>query len=221
MTNTLIKRKLNFPSSTFLLLVLLLLSACGGNASANTATTLDVASEEQLPESDVIIEQSVDAEENVAEAQSGSDEKTSEDDENVSEEENADATSGENVVQARVAPGFSLGDPQMKSSPAGSFDRNTGEVQVLEFFAYWCPNCKALAPQIHGLEAAYRGEVDFTFLDIDDPANQALKDEFGFYYQPFVLVIDGEGQVHKSWVGGGIDPYEIQTEIERLIEAQG
>lgn len=220
MTNTLINRKLILPASTPLLLVLLLLSACGGNASANTATTLEVASEEQLPESNVVIEESVVAEQNVAETRIESEVEISGDG-NTSGGENTDTASSESGVQARVAPEFSLGDPQMKSSPAGNFDRSTGEVQVLEFFAYWCPNCKALAPQIHGLEAAYEGEVEFTFLDIDDPINQALEDEFGFYYQPFVLVIDGEGHVHKSWVGGGIDPYEIQAEIERLIEAQG
>jgi thiol-disulfide isomerase/thioredoxin len=121
----------------------------------------------------------------------------------------------------RVVPEVSVGSPQLKASQAGYFDRYGEGVKVLEFFAFWCPNCKALASRIHGLEEAYAGEVEFTFLDIDDPANKALKDEYGFYYQPFVLVIDGQGEVHAVWVGGGIDVYEVQAEIERLLTSQG
>ena len=194
--------------------LLFLLSACGGNASSGA-----VAPFEALPVSEV------------DESDSGLGEVVSDSsEENVASEGNAEvSTSEDEVIQAdevsapvaRVAPKFSLGEPQMKSSAAGIFNRASGQIQVLEFFAYWCPNCKALAPRIHGLEAAYAGEVEFTFLDIDDPVNKALKNEFGFYYQPLVLVIDGDGIVHMTWVGGGIDPIAVQAEIERLIALQG
>ncbi len=195
-----------------LLVIFALLSACNGAVSAAPASAIEIASLAQ-PEPET--NNSVDD----AETEDSSAAGNSADGENA---EIADADESENQAQqARVVPEFSLGNPQMKSSEAGVFDRYSGEIQVLEFFAYWCPNCKALAPRIHGLEEAYSGEIEFTFLDIDDPANQALKEEFGFYYQPFVLIIDGAGNVQKTWVGGGIDPFAVQAEIERLIEMDG
>ena len=211
------KRRLIRAFPNWALLILLLLSACGGSANganAETDTSLEVLANTQADESNLPAEEgpSDNNEENVAADSEGAN----------SQAENNEAPADDSVaVLSRVAPEISLGEPQMKSSPAGVFNRATGQIQVLEFFAYWCPNCKALAPRIHGLEAAYEGEIEFTFLDIDNPANQALKDEFGFYYQPFVLVIDGNGNVHMTWVGGGINPLDVQAEIERLIELQG
>jgi hypothetical protein len=55
---------------------------------------------------------------------------------------------------------------------------------------------------VHGLEANYAGKIRFVYLDIDDPANQVAKRDFGFGYQPEFYLLDGSGNVVQKWVGG-------------------
>lgn len=54
---------------------------------------------------------------------------------------------------------------------------------------------------MHGLEAEYGSQIRFTYLDIDNPATQALQTQLGFRVQPHVFLLDGEGQVLKQWFG--------------------
>jgi len=58
-----------------------------------------------------------------------------------------------------------------------------------------------MAPMVHGLEAQYAGKIKFVYLDIDDPANQDAKRDFGFVYQPEFYLLDGQGNVLQKWVG--------------------
>ncbi len=58
-----------------------------------------------------------------------------------------------------------------------------------------------MAPMVHGLEAQYAGKINFVYLDIDDPANQPAKRDFGFVYQPEFYLLDGQGNVLQKWVG--------------------
>lgn len=58
-----------------------------------------------------------------------------------------------------------------------------------------------MAPMVHGLEAQYAGKIGFVYLDIDDPANQVAKREFGFNYQPEFYLLDGDGNLLQKWVG--------------------
>jgi thioredoxin-related protein len=58
-----------------------------------------------------------------------------------------------------------------------------------------------LAPIVHGLEVEYYDRINFVYLDVDDPANESLKDDFEFRYQPQLVLLDGEGQVVQQWIG--------------------
>ena len=58
-----------------------------------------------------------------------------------------------------------------------------------------------MAPMVHGLEAKYFGRIQFTYLDADDPNTMDFQRTLGFYYQPEVYLLDGEGNVLKKWVG--------------------
>lgn len=54
---------------------------------------------------------------------------------------------------------------------------------------------------MHGLEAEYFGKIDFTYLDVDDPANETFKQQFKFVYQPQLILLDGDGQIVQQWIG--------------------
>jgi thioredoxin-related protein len=58
-----------------------------------------------------------------------------------------------------------------------------------------------MAPMVHGLEAKYFGQVNFFFLDADDPATQEYQQKFGFQYQPYFVLLDASGQEVKRWAG--------------------
>ena len=58
-----------------------------------------------------------------------------------------------------------------------------------------------MAPIVHGLEAKYAGQIDFLYLDIDDPRNADAKEQLGFRVQPQFLLLDMDGKVIQEWLG--------------------
>ena len=66
-----------------------------------------------------------------------------------------------------------------------------------------------MAPMVHGLEAKYFGRIQFTYLDADDSLTRDFQSTLGFYYQPEVYLLDGNGNVLKKWVG-----YTTQEQFE-------
>jgi len=93
----------------------------------------------------------------------------------------------------------------------------SGRVQFIEFFAYWCSVCKAMAPTVHGLENMYREQVGFIFLDRDDPATLPLQEQLGYIYQPHFFLLDPDGQVLGEW-RGYVDGSVLQTALVEAID---
>ena len=58
-----------------------------------------------------------------------------------------------------------------------------------------------MAPMVHGLEAEYFGRVKFSYLDADDPHTRDFQRELGFYYQPELYLLDGNGNVLQKFIG--------------------
>jgi len=58
-----------------------------------------------------------------------------------------------------------------------------------------------MAPIVHGLEAEYYNQIDFAFLDIDDPANNDFERKLGFRVQPHFFLVDGNGNIIQQWAG--------------------
>jgi thioredoxin-related protein len=54
---------------------------------------------------------------------------------------------------------------------------------------------------VHGLEQQYGEQVDFVYLDIDDPRNDSFKQQFGYRVQPHIFLLDGSGEIIQQWVG--------------------
>lgn len=69
---------------------------------------------------------------------------------------------------------------------------------------------------MHGLEAEYFGKIDFTYLDVDDPANETFKQQFKFVYQPQLILLDGNGQIVQQWIGP-IPRDEFVTAFDQIL----
>lgn len=80
-------------------------------------------------------------------------------------------------------------------------DLISGEIQFIEFFAFWDGYSKSMAPIVHQLEARYGSEIKFIYLDIDDPATKELKLSLGYIIQPHFFLLDEQGKIIEQWIG--------------------
>lgn len=89
----------------------------------------------------------------------------------------------------------------LEASDPSQVQLASGEIQLVEFFAYWCGVCRNLAPTVHELEAAYSERMNFIYLDIDDSANDPFKEALGYQIQPHLFLIDEHGKIIREWLG--------------------
>jgi hypothetical protein len=71
-----------------------------------------------------------------------------------------------------------------------------------------------MQPVVHGLEEQYGNQIEFVYLDIDDPASDEAKQALGFRFQPHFLLLDEQGAVAQQWLG-----YVVAEDFERAFAA--
>ena len=81
---------------------------------------------------------------------------------------------------------------------------------LVDFWAAWCPPCRAVAPTIEELATQYDGVIKVGKLDIDD--NPRSPSDFGIGSIPTVLLFK-DGNVVERFVG--VQPKE---RYERALE---
>jgi len=89
----------------------------------------------------------------------------------------------------------------------------SGRAQLVEFFAFWSPLSKSMAPVVHLLEDQYGDRINFIYLDIDDPKNSLYKGLMGEKLPPIFFLLDGQGVVQQEWIG-----YVPAAELEDAIQ---
>jgi thioredoxin 1 len=84
---------------------------------------------------------------------------------------------------------------------------------LVDFWATWCPPCRALGPIIDELGDEYKDKVKIAKMDVDQ--NQDVASQFGVMSLPTVLLFK-DGNPIKSMVG--MQPKEkYTTELDQLI----
>ncbi len=74
---------------------------------------------------------------------------------------------------------------------------------VLDFWAEWCPPCRALAPTFEELARKYDGRVRFLKLNVDE--NQQVPQRFGIKGIPTLVFFDGGREVERLVGAAGKD----------------
>ena len=109
-----------------------------------------------------------------------------------------DATQPISITQTGTP---SLVRTQLEASDPATFQLASGQVQFVEFFAYWSPMSQSMAPVVFRLEDRYTGRISFAYLDIDDPANDLFRQLIDDRLPPIYYLLDGGGNVLGEWSG--------------------
>jgi thiol-disulfide isomerase/thioredoxin len=144
---------------------------------------------------------------------------------------------GVGLALGTPAPAAELED--LDGNPVQILDYvEAGKPTLIEIWASWCENCEALQPQMDQIAEQYGDRVNVVavavavsqtqrrvrrHLESHDPGYPYLWDGKGQVVRAYnaattsiVMILDGEGKVAYSGVGGGQD---LLGEIRRILEA--
>ena len=111
------------------------------------------------------------------------------------------------MLTGRPAADFTLksldGEPTQLSSLQG-------KVVVLDFWATWCPPCRAELPSIDKLSSEFAGKVEF--LGVNDEESATVKGFLKKAGYTFPVLMDGKRQVHRTY---GIRAIPVLLVIDR------
>lgn len=94
-----------------------------------------------------------------------------------------------------------MSSPLIKQTSDTSFDADvlqSDKPVLLDFWAEWCGPCKAIAPTLDELAAAYEGKLQIVKMNIDE--NRATPARFGIRGIPTLMVFK-DGQQVATKVG--------------------
>lgn len=85
------------------------------------------------------------------------------------------------------------------------------KLSVIDFWAEWCPPCKALGPVVDQLSVEYAGKVNIGKLDVDNNPEVSMK--YGIRNIPVILFVKGGQVVDK--VVGAVPKHQLVATIEK------
>lgn len=88
---------------------------------------------------------------------------------------------------------------------------------VVDFYATWCPPCRALSPILDRLASEFDGQIRFVKINSDDEPE--LADRYQVTSLPTVLLLDG-GEIRGQF--SGLPPEaQLRQQLRQWLEQRG
>ena len=71
----------------------------------------------------------------------------------------------------------------------------------LEFYAEWCEVCKEMAPKVSALKDEYEKDINFVFLNVDNPKWGNYIEKFQVNGIPQINLFDRKGNLISTFIG--------------------
>ena len=78
---------------------------------------------------------------------------------------------------------------------------SNGKPTYLEFYAEWCEICKEMAPEITELKKDFDNEINFVFLNVDNPKWGKFIKQFNVNGIPQINIIDSSSNLLATLTG--------------------
>lgn len=102
-------------------------------------------------------------------------------------------------IVGQEAPGFTLNTVDGGQVHLESL---RGKVVLVDFWATWCPPCKALLPELDALKQEFEGRVEVVAVSVDGDPAAAVPPFVASLDYGLVFTADGRGQdVARAWGG--------------------
>jgi len=88
---------------------------------------------------------------------------------------------------------------QLSIDPEIAFNNN--KPTFLEFYAEWCEVCKEMAPKVVALKDDYEKDINFVFLNVDNPKWDFYIKKFNVNGIPQVNLFDSQGGLKNTFIG--------------------
>ncbi len=102
-----------------------------------------------------------------------------------------------------------------ESSVAPEIAFKNNKPTFLEFYAEWCEVCKEMAPKVSDLREEYEKEINFVFLNVDNPKWESYIRELKVNGIPQINLFNNKGNLETSLIGKQ-DKEIIKALIENL-----
>ena len=76
-----------------------------------------------------------------------------------------------------------------------------GKPTYLEFYAEWCEICKEMAPEVTELKKDFDNELNFVFLNVDNPLWDKFIKQFNVNGIPQINILDAKKNVNTTFTG--------------------
>ena len=76
-----------------------------------------------------------------------------------------------------------------------------GKPTYLEFYAEWCEICKEMAPEVTELKKDFENDVNFVFLNVDNPKWNKYIKQFEVNGIPQINFIDSNSNLKATFTG--------------------
>ena len=71
----------------------------------------------------------------------------------------------------------------------------------LEFYAEWCEVCKEMAPKVADIKEKYEKDINFVFLNVDNPKWEKYIKDFNVNWIPQLNLLDEDSNLKFTFIG--------------------